>query len=122
IISERPRTNEIDGMIRQIVPPIYGKFFGHKNWRHLWHVAHQALIEAEVLVVIGCSLVESDYHLRGMLGNAIKQRRQRGKPFQRVIVVDRATRTRRRWMRLIGGQVSAKEQIGTFLEFAHKYL
>src|SRR5262249_52891604 len=60
IISEQPRKNEFSNFVRQIIPPIFGKFFGHKHWRTLWRSAYESLTESDVLVVVGCSLVDSD--------------------------------------------------------------
>jgi hypothetical protein len=50
-VSGTPRVNEFAHFVRQIAPPIYGKFFGHKHWRALWEAAHDALLDAEVLVI-----------------------------------------------------------------------
>jgi hypothetical protein len=41
IISEQPRKNEFGNFVRQIIPPIFGKFFGHKHWRTLWRAVLQ---------------------------------------------------------------------------------
>ncbi len=121
IVSERPRVNEFAHFVRQIAPPIYGKFFGHKHWRTLWATAHNTLLHAEVFVIIGCSLVDTDFHLSGMLSHAVKTRKSEHKPFAQVVVVDR-TRVRRKWLRLLKGCMLAKCQYSSFEKFAHGHL
>ncbi len=77
VIVSQPRTNNVSGKIRQIIPPIYGKYFAHQHWRKLWQSAFEALCEAELLVVVGCSIVDTDYHLQALLRRVSKERRQR---------------------------------------------
>jgi hypothetical protein len=121
-VSERPRTNEFHNLIRQIIPPVYGKFFAHKHWRALWTAAHKALVEAEVIVVIGCSLVDTDFHLTGMLSHAITRKKHDHSPFVKAVVVDRI-RVRRKWLRLLKGCTSnSKESFNSFEHFAKKCL
>lgn len=121
IVSERPRTNEIDGLVRQIVPPIYGKFFAHDHWRKLWSAAHEALLEADALVVIGCSLVDTDFHLTGMLSHAVKQRKSKRRPFSLVVTVDKTT-VRRKWLSLLKGCRTSELQFRRFTQFADSHL
>jgi hypothetical protein len=121
LISENPRTNEFSRFIRQIVPPIYGKFFGHDHWRQLWGAAHEAVTEAEALVVIGCSLAETDFHLTGMLSHAVKIRKKRMNPFVRSALVD-STRVRHRWLKVLRGCVPGYRGFPRFSNFARSYL
>lgn len=121
VIAGTPRVNEFGKFVRQIAPPIYGKFFGHKHWRTLWKTAHDALVEAEALVVIGCSLVDTDFHLSGMLGHAVKVRKSAHNPFSLVATVDR-TKVRRKWLRLLKGCVAKKSPYRGFEQFARKHL
>jgi hypothetical protein len=114
---ENPRRNEIRGYIRQIVPPIYGKFFGHDHWRRLWLEAYRSLFESEILVVIGCSLVDTDFHLHALLGRASKYRKNKGALFKRAIFVDR-TRVRRKWAGALRGsclRISGYPKLEVFL-------
>jgi hypothetical protein len=113
VIVTAPRVNERAGMIRQIIPPIYGKVFGHAHWRALWKAAFNALSDAEQLVVVGCSIVDTDYHLQALLRRAIKERRKSGKALE-AILVDRV-RIRRRWQRVLRG-ASAQYQAYNTLE------
>jgi len=118
---ENPRKNEIRGYIRQIVPPIYGKFFGHDHWRNLWLEAYRSLCESEILVVIGCSLVESDFHLLALLSRVSKWRKNRRELFRRIIFVDRA-RVRRRWARALKGSYSKVSSYSSFEVFLRNEL
>jgi hypothetical protein len=121
LISEHPRTNEHSGLVRQIVPPIYGKFFAHRHWRRLWGAAHAALVDAEALVIIGCSLVPTDFHLSGMLSHAIKQRKSDNNPFELVAAVDRA-RIRRKWLTVVRGCFRRNLEYPNFSQFAGRQL
>jgi hypothetical protein len=94
-IIAQPRKNEISDHLRQIIPPIYGKVFGHDHWRLLWSEAYRALCGAEVLVVIGCSLIDTDFHLRALIWRAI-QRRKHNNQFKRIYIVDRKF-VRQKW-------------------------
>jgi hypothetical protein len=121
VISQSPRTNETHGFIRQIVPPIYGKFFSHSHWQRLWHLAHKELVNAELLVVIGCSLVDTDFHLNGMIGHAVAVRKKHQRKFDAVVIVN-GTTVRRKWLRLLKGSFSAKEKFRRFSGFAETHL
>lgn len=96
-----PRGNAKAGYLRQIVPPIHGKFFGHSHWQHLWKAAHDAMCAAERLVVIGCSIVDTDFHFQGFLRSVATRRKSAGK-FREVVLVDKAM-IRRRWRRILRG-------------------
>jgi hypothetical protein len=116
---ENPRKNEIKGYIRQIVPPIYGKFFGHDHWRDLWAEAFQSLCQSEILVVIGCSLVDTDFHLRALLSRVSKCRKEEGNPFKEAILVDRA-KVRKKWARILKGSLLTKANFPNFGAFLRK--
>jgi len=113
---EIPRKNEISGHVRQIVPPIYGKFFGHDHWRSLWSKAYHSLCVAEELVVVGCSLVETDFHLRALLGRVTQRRKNENRPFKRVVFVDRS-KIRNKWAYALKGSYSKKSLYPTFEAF-----
>lgn len=102
IVSATPKINEPGAMLRQIVPPIYGKFFAHDHWKALWTKAYEALVKSELLIVIGCSLQESDFHLWGTIRHAAQTRKSATKPFHEVIVVDKKG-ARERWRGLLAG-------------------
>jgi hypothetical protein len=120
-VTQQHRNNERSGFVRQIVPPIYGKFFGHNHWQVLWDRAHQSILGAEIIVVIGCSLVDTDFHLQGMIGHAVAARKKAGQRFRAVALVN-GTKTRRKWLRLLKGSFSAKSEYPTFAAFARKHL
>jgi hypothetical protein len=121
VLVSGPRQNEIRGYIRQIVPPIYGKIFEHDHWRNLWTQAYKRLCEAKILVVIGCSLIDTDFHLRALLSRVVRNRKTRGSPLKRAIFVA-GTKTRRKWQRSMRG--SYKEMTGypNFEQFLRKEL
>lgn len=98
-----PRNNEIAGHIRQIIPPIYGKTFKHEHWRRLWDLAYKALCDAETLVVVGCSLIDTDFHLRALVSRVAKWRKKLLSPFHSVILVDRKLAVQRKWRRALRG-------------------
>lgn len=114
-----PRRNEVRGYIRQIVPPIYGKFSSHTHthWSRLWTLAYRSIRVSDVLVVVGCSLVESDFHLRGMVSHAIAQRKGEQVPFNAVVLVDTA-KIRNKWRRLFRGSTGTFHGFKTFAKFA----
>ena len=116
---EQPRMNELGGYVRQIVPPIYGKFFAHKHWRELWREAYRALRDAEVVVVVGCSLMETDFHLRALMGRVSRGRKQDKNLIKRLILADRVP-IRRRWTRALKGAFVKHKGYKTFLEFIKK--
>ena len=120
-IVTKPRRNERAGHIRQIVPPIFGKFFGHKHWGTLWLQAFTALCEADVLVVVGCSLIHTDFHLRALVQRAATVRKKNGSQFRCGIFVDRVT-VRRRWRKALTGAVNHVEAFADFASFSERHL
>jgi len=117
-IADPARVSEMKGFIRQIVPPIYGKFFGHKHWQQIWTTAYKELLKAEMIVVIGCSLVDTDFHLRALFGRVAVRRRSKGQGIPYGIFVDR-TQVRRKWLRLFGSSVTHRYHFPRFEKFMH---
>lgn len=112
-----PRRNEIAGHIRQIIPPIYGKAFKHDHWRHLWDLAYRALLDADVFVVIGCSLVDTDFHLRALVSRVAKWRKKQQVLFRSIVLVDKSV-VRRKWRRVLrGASVAYDDTINSFEKF-----
>ncbi len=120
-IVTKPRRNERAGHIRQIVPPIFGKFFGHKHWGKLWLQAFTALCEADMVVVVGCSLIQTDFHLRALVQRAATVRKKNGSKFQCGIFVDTVT-VRRRWQKALTGAVNHVEEFVNFASFSERHL
>jgi hypothetical protein len=116
---EKPRMNERRGLVRQIIPPIYGKFFDHDHWRNLWATAYSALLEVDVLVVIGCSLIETDFHLRALIGRVAQLRKGTNKQLREVFLVDQ-TKVRRRWEHALKGSFKRHTDYKTFSQFMKK--
>ncbi len=98
------------------MPPIYGKVFDHPHWRQLWKTAFTALSDAEQLVVVGCSIVDTDYHLQAFLRRLVKERKKHSHKFNKVILVDRVA-VRRKWHRVLKGAFTRKMEFTTFEEF-----
>jgi hypothetical protein len=84
----QPRINEISGHIRQIAPPIYAKLFEHRHWQTLWTKAFKALCDAEIIVVVGCSLVDTDFHLRALFSQVAGTRKEMGTKFKKAGFAD----------------------------------
>ncbi|HUI12400.1 MAG TPA: SIR2 family protein [Xanthobacteraceae bacterium] len=116
-----PRSNNISGFIRQIVPPMYGKVFEHDHWRQLWTKSFQALCDAEVLVVIGSSLIDTDFHLRALMSQVARTRKEQSNKFSYLCLVDR-TGVRNNWQRILRGSHSRLVTDKTFDKFLHSRL
>lgn len=121
VLVSGPRRNEIGGHIRQIVPPIYGKIFEHGHWQKLWTNAFQELCEAELFVLIGCSLIDTDFHLRALISRVVKHRKESSQPFRRAILVA-DTKTRRKWQKALKGSCRSMTGFPSFEAFLKKEL
>lgn len=91
-----PRLNGISGHLRQIAPPMYGKVFEHLHWETIWTKAFKALCTAEVIVVIGCSLIDTDFPLRALLSQVARTRKRNNDKFRHAYFVDN-TKIRNKW-------------------------
>ncbi len=116
-----PRGSDIDGHIRQIVPPLYGKLFRHAHWRKLWSEAFQALCGAEVLVIVGCSLIDTDFHLRALVGRVARSRKKSDRRIKRLILVG-DVKARRKWSRALRARFVSKSEHKTLERFLRKEL
>lgn len=121
VLVTGPRKNEKKGYIRQIVPPIYGKIFDHDHWRSLWTQGFEELCSADILVVIGCSLIDTDFHLRALLSRVVKHRKKTGNKFRSAIFVA-GTKTRRKWQKALKGSYKTYKGYPRFDEFLKKEL
>ena len=108
-----PRQNEISGHIRQIVPPLYGKIFEHTHWQSLWTDAFRLLCAADVLVVVGCSLVDTDFHLRALFSQVARTRKRDDEKFGLLLLADK-TVVRRKWQLLLKGSFKKKKEYPSF--------
>jgi SIR2-like domain len=114
----QPRINEISKHIRQIAPPIYAKIFDHKHWQALWTEAFKALCDAEVIVVVGCSLVDTDFHLRALFSQIALMRKKKSGKFRCVYLVDKI-KIRRKWMAVLKGSYARSNTYSSFEKFLH---
>lgn len=107
-------------MVRFFVPPLYSKFFGNSFWRILWETAFEALTTSEQLVVIGCSMIEADFHLRSILARALAKRRDK---FRRIVIVDSSTQVRDRLKTFLRGRGEhGFDMEPSFTEFVNGWL
>lgn len=121
VLVTEPRKNEKQGYIRQIVPPIYGKIFEHDHWRTLWTQGFKELCAAEILVVIGSSLIDTDFHLRALLSRVVKHRKKSGAKYRSAIFVA-GTKTRRKWQKTLKGSYKSTTGYPSFEAFLQKEL
>lgn len=117
----RPRSKGMKGFIRQIAPPIYGKIFEHPHWQRIWTKAFEAMRDAEIVVVVGCSLIDTDFHLRALLSQVALSRKESGKKFAYACFVDK-TKVRNKWQRALRGSYSRAETDNSFEKFLKKRL
>lgn len=113
------RWNEKTNYLRQIIPPIYGKFFSHDFWQVLWKKAFESLLSCEYLVVIGCSLIPTDFHLNALFGRVKAIRKMQKRPFKKVIVIDRDRdkKPQKRFKDILRGSKNKFESLSTFDDF-----
>ena len=90
MISKLPRLYEStqQKLVRFFIPPLYTKFFKNKFWSHLWWQTYDAAKKSDRLVIVGCSLIATDYHLRAILSKAMADRK---KKYKEIIIVDKST-------------------------------
>jgi hypothetical protein len=102
LFSSVPRAYDLRSkqMIRFFVPPLYTKFFANDFWRRIWEQTFLDLVNAEALIVVGCSIVESDFHLRSILVRALKARSGR---FKRLIIIEPSQEVRGQLRKLFRG-------------------
>lgn len=116
-----PSHNSRSGYVRQIIPPIYGKSFRHSHWAHLWMKAYEECLKADLFVVVGCSLINTDFHLRAFLSRVCAVRKKSGRRFHRVLLADRA-RIRRKWLGVLKGTFVDSELKPSFDSFLREIL
>lgn len=117
LMARVPRAYDIsrEKLVRFFVPPLYSKFFANRFWKSLWDRLFRCLIEAEVFIIIGCSLIEADFHLRAIIGRALRKRRRK---FQRIIIVERSPEVRAKLRHFLRGQgLHGFRTFSTFTEF-----
>jgi hypothetical protein len=120
VMSPVPRAYDIvsERMVRFFIPPLYSKFFANPFWGSIWEAAFVKLTHAQSLVIIGCSLIESDYHLRAIILRALARRRRK---LHRIVICNRSQETQRRIKRLFRGQADRVDVVDTFTRFVRDY-
>jgi NAD-dependent SIR2 family protein deacetylase len=94
VISKLPKLyeNNKKKLVRFFIPPLYTKFFNNKLWSKLWVQTYKAARNADFIIVIGCSLIATDYHLRAILSKAMSDKR---KKYKGIILVDPSLRVQK---------------------------
>lgn len=100
-------------LIRFFIPPLYYKFFENKFWATLWHQAYESIKSCERLIIIGCSIIPTDYHLRVILSKAIKERKEK---FKEIIIVNKSKEIIKKWKQLL--RKSSKRGFRKFTTFS----
>ncbi|MBI4170121.1 MAG: SIR2 family protein [Candidatus Aenigmarchaeota archaeon] len=87
VISRLPKLYEDNQqkLVRFFIPPLYTKFFKNKFWSKVWTLSYLAIRNAERIVIIGCSLIATDYHLRAIIAKAMFDK---GKRYEEILIVD----------------------------------
>ncbi len=122
VVVTAPRRNGQRNRLRQIIPPVFGKAFGNAHWRRLWENAFRSLCAADRIVVVGCSIVDTDFHLQALLRRVVRLRMTQGSGLKELVLVDRS-RVRRRWRRALKGLgISARREFPHLEAFLTKGL
>ncbi|MFA5388317.1 MAG: SIR2 family protein [Candidatus Omnitrophota bacterium] len=115
-IANAPRlyTLKQDKYVRFFIPPLYTKFFNNDFWRYLWHESYLRLKNCNCLIIIGCSLITTDYHLRAILSKVLKSK----KKFKKIIIVDKNLKVVGNLKKFFrGASFSGCETYNTFTEY-----
>jgi hypothetical protein len=113
-IGGQPRANLAAGTVRLFIPPLYVKFFANPFWRAIWQHAFESARDASVLVIIGCSLIETDFHLRSILSSAIARRKRK---FKRIVIVEPSAKVVKELKTFLRGRGERTDEYKTFTEF-----
>ena len=89
LVSKLPRLYESNQkkLVRFFIPPLYTKFFKNPFWSNLWIKTYKAAKNADRIIIVGCSLIATDYHLRAILSKSISDKR---KKYREIVIVDRS--------------------------------
>lgn len=88
-------------LVRFFIPPLYAKFFKNRFWANLWTQTYIAARDAEALIIVGCSLIASDYHLRAILSKAITDRKIK---LKKLIIADPSRNVQNELKKFFRGQ------------------
>lgn len=109
-----PRANVAKGMVRLFIPPLYVKFFANPFWRSIWQSAFESARDATVLVIVGCSLIETDFHLRSILASAMARRKRK---YKRIVIVEPDPTVVHRLKAFLRARGERTDQYQSFTEF-----
>ncbi len=109
-----PRANLATGQVRLFIPPLYVKFFANPFWRAIWEKAFLSARDAKVLVIIGCSLIETDFHLRSILASALARRQEK---YRRLVIVEPSATVVKRLKSFLRGRAERTDAFQDFSDF-----
>jgi len=70
-----------------LVTPTMLKIYDNSFLQKLWELSEKIISESDIMVFIGYSLPEADYHIRCLLTKAMNKSKRRSR---RIIVIDKA--------------------------------
>ncbi len=107
-------------LVRFFIPPLYTKFFKNKFWNKLWVQTYKAARNADRVVIIGCSLITTDFHLRAILSKALTDKKGH---YKEIIIVDPSENVKKRLKKFYRGRSASGVKVySTFTEFCKKAL
>jgi hypothetical protein len=90
LVSKLPRLlyeSNQKKLVRFFIPPLYTKFFKNPFWSNLWIKTYKAAKNADRIIIVGCSLIATDYHLRAILSKSISDKKRK---YREIVIVDRS--------------------------------
>jgi len=119
-ITELPKLydSRAKRLIRFFIPPLYAKFFKNNFWANQWTQTYSAARDADCIIIIGCSLIATDYHLKAILSKALADRK---KKLKELIIVDPSEKVQKDLKKFFRGcsQTGCKVYL-SFSEFCRK--
>jgi hypothetical protein len=117
-VKEKPQKR----LTRLFIPPLYTKFFKNRLWKNLWTQVYKHIKETRRVIVIGCSMIETDYHLRSIIAKAMADRQ---KKFEELIIVVPSNsnpqyNTQKKLKNFFRGRAKQLKTYETFTEFIKK--
>ncbi len=109
--------NEIVLQLNIVPPTLRKQLYGTAETeplRNAWRLAHQALIKAQCVVIIGYSLPPTDYHAEWLLRTAIMRSEQENVD---LIVANPKKEVRQRLLGLFGRKIGNFKEFSGFEEF-----
>ena len=115
ILSHLPRLyqSKKQKLLHFFIPPLYTKYFKNPFWTKLWVKTYEAAKKADRIVIIGCSLIATDYHLRAILSKAIADKKMK---YKEIVVVDKSKHAQKKLKSYFRGH--AEKGLTTYSNFS----